>query len=155
MTTDQPPPAGAPAPRWGGLWLGPLGTCLVLGLLLLLPASLVTGAPGVVGVATGTAMVCAVFSLGAVVLGVVAWVAPAASLLVALLTYTLQVVLVGVVYVVLSREGALDGPVDPEWLSAAVIACTLAWTITQVVVSTRTRQPVYDGPAQGREASVR
>ena len=94
-------------------------------------------------------------SLRAVVLGAVARVAPAASLLVALLTYTLQVVLVAGVYIVLSSGGALEGPVDPRWLSAAVIACTLAWTTTQIVVSMRARQPIYDLGSQGAEASVR
>ncbi len=97
----------------------------------------------------------AVFAFGAVVLGVVALVAPSASLLVALLTYTLQVVVVGLVYVGLRSGGALDGPVDARWLSAAVIASTLAWTTTQIVVTARLRQPVYDLPSRGEEASVR
>ena len=101
------------------------------------------------------AMVCVVFASGTAVLGVVAYVAPAASMLVALLTYTLQVVVVAVVYVALKQGGALEGPVDPRWLSGAVIACTLAWTTAQIVVSVRGRQPVYDLPSHGTEASVR
>jgi ATP synthase protein I len=100
-------------------------------------------------------MISLVFAFGAVSLGVVARVAPAASLLVALLTYTLQVVLVGLVYIGLSGSGSLDGPIDPRWLSAAVIACTLTWITTQIVVSTRARQPIYELASQGAEASVR
>jgi ATP synthase protein I len=123
--------------------------------VLVLAAAALSGTTGAAGAAIGATMVCLVFALGAVVLGFVALIAPAASLLVALLTYTLQVVLVGMVYVALSSSGTLGGSVDARWLSGAVIACTLTWTVTQVIVSTRVRQPVYDLPAQGPEASVR
>lgn len=149
MTTAQP------TPRRGRPVLGPLSVSASLGLVLVLVGALVTGSAGAAGAAIGATMVCVVFAFGAVVLGVVALVAPAASLLVALLTYTLQVVLVGLVYMGLSGGGALDGTVDPKWLSGAVIACTLAWTTTQIVVSMRARQPIYDLGSQGAEASVR
>ena len=135
--------------------LGPLSVSGVLGLLLVAVGALVSGSSAAAGAAIGAAMVCVVFASGTVVLGVVAYVAPAASMLVALLTYTLQVVVVGVVYVALKQGGALEGPVDPRWLSGAVIACTLAWTTAQIVVSVRGRQPVYDLPSHGTEASVR
>ncbi|HEX6247720.1 MAG TPA: hypothetical protein VFZ64_07620 [Nocardioidaceae bacterium] len=149
MTTAQP------TPRRGRPVLGPLSVTALVGLLLVGLAALVEGSAGAIGALIGTAMVAAVFAFGAVVLGVVALVAPAASLLVALLTYTLQVVVVGLVYVGLSSGGALDGPVDARWLSAAVIASTLAWTTTQIVVTTRARRPVYDLPSEQTEASVR
>ena len=35
-----------------------------------------------------------------------------------------------------------------------MIACTLVWTTTQIVVATRTRQPIFDLPSDGQEASV-
>lgn len=135
--------------------LGPLSVAGGLGALLVLLAAVVTGSSGAAGAAIGATMVCAVFAFGAVVLGVVAMVAPAASLLVALLTYTLQVAVVGIVYVALKQGGALEGAVDPRWLSAAVIACTLAWTTTQIVVAVRARQTVYDEPSHEKAASVR
>jgi ATP synthase protein I len=149
MTTAQP------TPRRGRPVLGPLSVAGVLGLVLVALAALVGGSPAAVGAAIGAVMVCVVFAFGAVVVGAVALVTPAASLLVALLTYTLQVVLVGAVYLGLKGGGALDGPVDPKWLSAAVIACTLGWTWTQIVVSVRGRQPIYDLGSHGTEASVR
>jgi ATP synthase protein I len=149
MTTAQP------TPRRGRPLLGPLSVTASVGLLLVALAAVLTGPSGAVGALIGTAMVCVVFAFGAVVLGVVAFVAPAASLLVALLTYTLQVVLVGLVYVGLSSGGALEGPVDERWLSGAVIAATLAWTVAQIVVTMRGRQLVYDLPSHDQEASVR
>ncbi|HEU4512375.1 MAG TPA: hypothetical protein VFR87_04670 [Nocardioidaceae bacterium] len=135
--------------------LGPLSVTAAIGLVLVGLAAVTTGPAGAAGALVGILMVCAVFAFGTVVLGVVTRVAPAASLLVALLTYTLQVVVVGLVYVGLSSGGALDGPVDPRWLSGAVIASTLAWTVTQIMVTMRSRQLAYDLPSQGTEASVR
>ena len=144
-----------PTLRKGRLVLGPLSASLSVGLALTVVAVLLGGAAACYGALIGTALVCLVFAFGALVVGAVALVAPAASLLVALLTYTLQVAAVGLAYVGLSGGGALDGPVDARWLSAAVIACTLTWTFTHVVVSMKVRQPVYDLPSHGTEASVR
>jgi hypothetical protein len=36
-----------------------------------------------------------------------------------------------------------------------VIAATLAWTTTLIVVTTRARRPIYDLPSREEEASVR
>jgi ATP synthase protein I len=98
----------------------------------------------VLAVAIGIAMVCGFFATGAVVLDTVASLAPATSLLVALLTYTLQVVLVGLVFVALNRSGLLEDAVDARWLGATVIAGTFGWLAAQVVASMRTRIPVYE-----------
>jgi hypothetical protein len=149
MTTAQPTPRGGRSVR------GPLSVTALVGAALVASAAVLSGFPGAVGALVGAGLVTAVFTFGAVVLGVVTRVSPAASLLVALLTYTLQVVAVGLVYVGLSSGGALDGPVDARWLSAAVIACTLAWTAAHVVATTRSRQLVYDLPSPGAEASAR
>jgi ATP synthase protein I len=149
MTTEQP------RTRQGRSVLGPLAVTSAVGLALVALAAVLTGPPGALGALIGTGLVASVFAFGAVAVGLVALVAPAASLLVALLTYTLQVVVVGLVYMGLSSGGALDGPVDARWLSAAVIACTLAWTATQITVTVRSRQPVYDLPSQQPEANVR
>ena len=165
MTTAKPTPAAStsPAPRRGRVVLGPLSAVLLVGVVVAVAGAALGGLPAVLGVALGAGLVAAVFSFGAVVLGVVALVAPTVSLLVALLTYTLQVILVGLFYLAMSEGGALDEAVDPRWLSGAVIAGTLAWTTTQVVVTMRSRQLVYDLPSegtsqpgsQGAEASVR
>ena len=121
-----------------------LVTTLLLGAAAALVGALAVGAPAALGVAIGAAMVCVFFAAGAFVLDVVATLAPGASLLVALLTYTLQVVLVGLVFVALTRSGLLEGDIDPRWLGGTVIAGTLAWLAAQVVASTRTRIPVYE-----------
>jgi ATP synthase protein I len=156
MTTAQPTSgSGRPSRLRESAVLGPVTVGVVVGLVLVTLAASTTGAPGAAGAAIGSVMVLTFFGFGAAVLGVVARLAPAASLLVALLTYTLQVVLVGVVFLALSSGGALEGPVDARWLAAAVIIGTLVWLGTQVTLAMRARQPIYDLPSQGAEASVR
>ena len=153
---------GFPSPRPGVQLLGPLASAGLAGLLLAGLGAVLTGSSAVAGAVLGAGLVCAVFAFGALVLGVVATVAPAASMLVALLTYTLEVVLLGAVLVGLNASGLLEGPVDRRWLAGAVIVCTLVWIIAQVTAHVRARQPIYDEPRQeppsegsaGPEASV-
>jgi len=116
------------------------------GVAVAVAGALVDGAPAAAGAGVGLLMVLVFFGLGAVVLDVVAGIAPALSLLVALLTYTLQVVLVGLVFVGLTRSGLLGSELDADWLGGTVIAGTLTWLASQVVTTLRTRQLVYDLP---------
>ncbi len=152
MTTATP---GYTPTRRGASIIGPLVSTGLIGGSAVVLGALVSGSAAASGAAIGTLMVCLFFAFGAVVLGAVAKIAPAASLLIALLTYTLKVVLIGLVFVGLSSSGALERSVDARWLAGAVIACTLVWLIAQIVVTTRTRQPIYDLPSEGQEASVR
>jgi len=128
---------------------------LTVGFAVILLAGLISGSNAALGAGIGVMMVAIFFGFGAVVLGVVARLAPAASLLVALLTYTLKVVLMGLVFLALSRSGALDGTVDARWLGGTVIVCTLVWLACQIFFSMRTREPLYDLPAPAEEASFR
>lgn len=128
---------------------------LAAGLVAVVAAAIVSGSSAAVGAAIGTAMVCAFFGFGAIVLDVVTRLAPAVSLLIAMLTYTLKVVLIGLVFVALDRAGALDGAIDADWLGGTVIACTLVWLASQIFFSVRARQPLYDLPSHAEEANVR
>lgn len=119
---------------------------IVVGAVLAVAGALTTGTPAAAGAGVGLLMVLVFFGLGAVVLDTVAGIAPSLSLLVALLTYTLQVVLVGLVFVGLSRSGLLGSELDADWLGGTVIAGTLTWLAAQVVTTLRTRQLVYDLP---------
>ena len=139
----------------GGQVRAALLVTALLGLVGTGLGALLGGSSAALGAAVGFAMVLVFFGTGAVVVNAVASVSPSASMLVALLTYTLNVVLVGLVFVGLARSGALQDAVAPRWLAGAVIACTLVWTTTQIVVATRTRQPIFDLPSDGQEASVR
>jgi ATP synthase protein I len=135
----------------------PLLATVVVGAVAVIAAASSAGEPAAAGAAVGSGMVLVFFGLGAVVVTAVATVSPGASLLVALLTYTLQVVLVGLVFAVLSGSSGLDGRVDTDWVGGSIIVATLVWMVAQIVSATRSRQLLYDlpaGPSEGREASA-
>lgn len=118
-----------------------------VGVVTVAAGAVAGGASAAYGAVAGSLLVLAVLGSGSVVVDVVARVMPAASLLVALLTYTLQVVLMAAVFVALTRSGQLDDALDRRWLGGAIIAGTLAWTLVQVVLTARQRIPAYDLPA--------
>lgn len=120
-----------------------------LGLVLAatVAGGLVAGAAGMLGAAVGGSMALGVFVAGTVVVHVVSQSMPTASLLVALLTYTLQVVLMGTGAVALSRSGVIVDEVSRGWFAGSIIAVTATWIVMQVWLSSRQRIPVYDLPA--------
>lgn len=135
--------------------LGATAGSLLAGLGLAAVGTLVAGSPAAYGALVGTALVVLVFAGGSFAVNEVARILPAASLLVALLTYTLQVVLMAVVFAALSRSGALDESLARAWLGGAVIAGTVGWILLQVVLATRVRIPVYElRPAGAGSATV-
>jgi ATP synthase protein I len=71
---------------------------------------------------------------------------PSAALVVALLTYVLQVVLMGVVFLALDQSGQLDEGIDRAWLAGTIIGGTMVWLLVQVVLETTRRIPAYDLP---------
>jgi ATP synthase protein I len=80
---------------------------------------------------------------------------PSAALLVALLTYTLQVLAMALAFVALQRSGELGESLSREWLAGSVIAGTASWLAVHVATALRARIPAYDlaGPEQVRTPS--
>lgn len=109
----------------------------------------VDGEPAAYGALAGGLIAVLVFAGGAFAVDLVSRIMPTASLMVALTTYTLQVVVLALVFVLLNRSGALDEALSAGWLAAAVIACTLAWMLAQIVLTMRQRIPAYDLPEAG------
>ncbi len=147
-------------------WIAPVTPGPVVGLrpalLTTLPlaaagvvaGALTQGAPAAWGVVVGALMLVGFNLFGLVAVHVVATLAPSLSLLVALLTYTMQVVLLAVLYLALQRSGALEDSVDPQWLGTTVIIGTLIWTGLLVRAATSQRIPHYhtsEGPAKSSE----
>jgi len=104
------------------------------------------GSPAALGALIGAALLVAVFAFGAFTVNAVAGVLPSAALLVALLTYTLQVVAMALAFVAISGSGLLDETVSRDWLGGAVIVGTIVWMSVQLLVSTSRRIPIYDLP---------
>lgn len=114
------------------------------GLVAIILGAVLSGSSAAWGAVAGTVLVLVVFGGGALLVDLVAGVMPQASLLIALLTYVLQVVVMALVFLALSRSGLLDDALDRRWLGGTVIAGTFAWLVSQIVVSTRVRLPAYD-----------
>ncbi len=124
-----------------------LAATLLLGLLLAVVAWLTAGSAALAGVMVGTVLVAGFFGLGTVVLTWVTRVSPAMSLLVALMTYTLQVIVLGLTFAALQASGLMRSTIDGTWLGGVVIAGTVVWLAIQVTLSLRARQTYFDDPA--------
>ncbi|GEP34502.1 hypothetical protein NSZ01_22700 [Nocardioides szechwanensis] len=148
MTTDAPRTGQADRDSGASVLLGAGGAALLLGLAATVVGALVSGSEAALGALVGTLLVVGVLGFGSFVVNVVAGLMPAAALMVAMLTYTLQVVLMGLVFAILSGSGLLDSTVDRGWLAGVVIGGTAIWLVSQVVLTTRRRIPVYELPSQ-------
>ncbi|MDN4174309.1 hypothetical protein QWY28_15200 [Nocardioides sp. SOB77] len=147
MTTETPRETARTRRAGGSAVLvgAGLGT-VVAGLLAAVVGALADGRPAAYGALVGTALVVVVFAFGSATVHAVAGLLPAASLIVALLTYALQLLVVLVVLSALDGSGAVGDTLSRGWLAGAVIVGTLAWTTVQVVLAGRVRIPVYDLP---------
>jgi ATP synthase protein I len=137
------------------LVLGPTVASTIVGLVLVVLGAFLSGADAAAAAAIGAVAVTLVFAFGATTVGVVARMVPSLSLLLALITYALQLAVVTAVFAALANGGALDATVNRTWLAGAVIASTLVWTVALVVANMRARVLLYDVPSQRMEANVR
>jgi len=135
MTTEAP--RHQPSLRVPGLGRALLVT-FAIGMVASGLAASTAGRPQVVGAIIGAAMVAGFFLLGMVNTALAAALAPGTALVVALLTYLVQVVVLGLVLVALFRSGATVHDVDVRWLAGTVIVGALAWSVTLVLDALRT-----------------
>ena len=125
-TTEDPLPMAMPSVP--GQRSALLVTVLVGGGGAVLAALAGQGDRQVVGALAGAAVVGSFFLFGTVTTGFVAAHAPRASLLVAVMTYTLQVVLLALLLTVVAGSPAVQEVLDQRWLGVAVLVGALAWT---------------------------
>ena len=106
----------------------------------------VGGRPQVLGAVLGAGLMTGFYLFGTVTVGLVAAYAPRASLLVALLTYVLQVGALALVLAALqgSQGSRSVAEVDTRWTGAAVVAATVLWLVLLVVRAVRSVPAVSD-----------
>lgn len=126
---------------------------LVVGAALVVLGALLAGSAAAYGALVGTAIAVGIFGFGSFVVATVARVMPVASLLVALLTYTMQVVLLALVFVLIRDSGLLESTLDRYWLGGAILLGAGAWMVVQLRASMTARIPAYDLPATNEDAS--
>lgn len=145
-------------PRPSGTTALVVGAVASLGLALLaaLAGWLLVDRTAGLGALVGALVVVVVASVGTILVNVVAGLLPSASLLVALLTYSLQLMLVVLAFAGLERSGWLGPTLDRQWVGGTAIVVMLAWLGIQLLLAVRERIPAFDlrpaGPAAaGRE----
>ncbi len=154
MTTEGP----ATAPSGTGVRVEGLGlasvTVTAVGVLVTVLALLLDGSAAAIGAAAGALLVLSFFTFGAISVNLVATVAPRASMLFALLTYTLQVLLLAVVLVGVGRSDLAPDTLEPRWLGGTVMVGTLAWMAALLVGALRSDPGAHgmtDEPAHPTE----
>lgn len=129
--------------------LGAAAAALVAGVLMTVVAWLVSDATAVRSVVVSSLLVVVVIGFGVFVLNTVASIMPGATVLVALVTYTVQLVVMAAVVLELVRSEMMVDTFDRRWFGGGVAVATLAWMVAQIIVATRARIPVYDLPEAG------
>jgi ATP synthase protein I len=118
----------------------------VSGVVVAVLAAVFDGSAGLLGALAGAGVTLLVLATGFAVVDLVAGLMPAASLVVALLTYTLQVVVLAALLVVLRGADDVERTLVPGWFAGGVITVAMAWTVCLLVHATRARIPLYDLP---------
>jgi ATP synthase protein I len=151
MTTDSP----RRARPYGVAALGvAVLAASAVGVVVALVAVLVQGSTGLLGALLGAGVTLLVLATGFAVVDLVAGLMPAASLMVALLTYTLQIALMALLLVALRGADDVAATLSPDWFAAGVIGVALTWTVCLVVHQLTARIPLYDLPSESPAEGV-
>lgn len=104
-------------------------------------ATALAGGRGLAGALLGAGLVLTFFLLGHLVLTLLRDIEPSLYLVIALLTYVLQVVALLAVF---GSFSAWSDSVSAPALGLTIVACTIAWTTAMVAASRRQRIPLFD-----------
>ena len=99
--------------------------------------SSLAGRPQALGAVLGAGLMTGFYVFGTVTVSLVTAYAPRASLLVALLTYTLQVGALALVLARVDGSGMLGEALDARWVGGAVVTATVAWVALLVLLALR------------------
>lgn len=144
MTTTARPTPGQPRGRTPRVLLV-AGVCVVGAVAVVtLMAGLAGDRADTLGALAGGSLALCFFLFGSLVVETATRLAPQTAILVALMTYALQVALVALVFFVLTSSGAVGTTLSAGWLAGGVVAASLVWTVAQLVTSVRARIPAYD-----------
>lgn len=150
MTTNTAPAERTPRVLLAGvLWvLGGTAAATIVG-------AVAQGRTEVLSALLGGGIVLVFFGFGAVVVGAASRLAPQTALLVAMVTYTLQVVLVALIFAALTEADAFDTALSAGWLAGALILGTFAWMAGQLIATLRAPIPPWEGPvSDGQEVGA-
>jgi len=107
-------------------------TSVIAAVAVLICAAL-GGARGAYGSLIGVAVVAVFFGISILVVGRAARISPAAMMVAALATFVVKIVAFMIVLIALGHSTAFNG----RMLGFTALACILAWSAAQIVVSMR------------------
>lgn len=142
-TTASPVPGRLRGNTARVLLVAALGVVLVV-LVSVVVGALVDGTRGGLGALVGGATTLGFLVLGSALLATGTRLAPEAVLLVAMMTFVLQLALVALVFAALSSWDAIGSTLSAGWLATGVIAAATAWMLGQLYATAKARIPVYD-----------
>lgn len=155
MTTETTQRSADPGTR---VLVGAMLVALAVSVLVIAVAAVVGDSSAVAGAAVGGISLTVVMAFGTYVVHVASNAVPELSLLVAIMTYALQIAMMVAFFLMLDRSGALGESIAGGWLVAGVVGASLTWSSAQIWFSTRARIPMYDlsrsGPSRGQEAGA-
>ncbi len=134
-TTYQRP---APVARFA------VGPSLVTGLVCSLVGLVSAGSAGLYGALLGLGCVVAFFGFGHIVLETFRTIAPTFYLVIALLTYVLQVVALLGVFALFATRQKWQDTVSTTGLGLTIIACTMVWMAGLVLAARRERILLFE-----------
>lgn len=144
MTTNTAPEQRTPRVLLAGV-LAASGSTAVAAVA----GALARGGAEALSALLGGGIVLVFFAFGAVVVGSASQLAAHLALVVAMVTYTLQVVLVALVFAGLTEADAFDSDLSAGWLAGALIAGTFAWMAGQLIATLRAPIAPWEGPVAG------
>lgn len=118
-------------------------TVVVVGGCVLV-SSLVAQAPGLRGALLGASLTSGFFLSGQLVLSAVRSIAPHLLMIIALLTYALQVVVLLAVFSAFHSGARWSEHTSTTSLGVTILVCTAAWTVSLVGVARQERVVLYD-----------
>lgn len=124
--------------------LGAATACALLVALLATVGALAADRAAAVGALAGGGLALVVFAFGTSVVHVVSELMPSMSLMLALLTYALQLMAMAMALVALETSGVAGDQLSRGWFTTGVILITLMWMTAQVWLFTKLRIPLYD-----------
>ena len=141
------PPADAPAIDWLVLRRAGLAT-LAVGIIGTIIGTIVAGTQGLIAGVLGTLIVLVFFSVGQLLLGSVLKNNPQNAMMVAMALYLGKIGALLVLLLVLQDATFFA----PKVFAAVIVACTLAWTFTELTIFSRTKVLYVDPePSSRRE----
>lgn len=132
-----------------------LGGALVVALAAVIVARTV-GAPQARAVVIAGVLVAVFFGVGLLLMSTALKFPPKSALVLALLTYVLQLALITLAFLILDRSGALGEDVDAAWLTLAAAVLSLLVIVGLMRWASKVRVPIYDlddAPSAGRATS--